>query len=81
MKNIREKDKTMILIQVISIFENEILNKESSIKNAELKLSTLNRLKIALRFENQTLASSVKKELKSWRDKSLVEHIFDKRVV
>lgn len=80
MKNIREKDKTMILTQVISIFENEILNKESSIKNAELKLSTLNRLKIALRFENQTLASSVKKELKSWRDKSLGEHIFDKRI-
>jgi len=76
----RDKETTMILNQVISIFENEILNKESSIKDAESKLSTLNRLKLALRFENDSLTSSIKSDLKSWKNRSFGEYIFSKKV-
>lgn len=76
----RDKETTMILNQVISIFENEILNTESSIKEAESKLSTLNRLKLALRFENESLTSSVKSDLKSWKNRSFGEYIFSRKV-
>ena len=74
-KRINKRDRSLLLTQLISLFENEILSNELSIKDAEMKLSTLSRLKLALKFENESLTSTVFTDLKSWSDQTYLQEI------
>lgn len=74
-KRINKRDRSLLLTQLISLFEDEILSNELSIKDAEMKLSTLSRLKLALKFENESLTSTVFTDLKSWSDQTYLQEI------